>query len=260
MVVRFRSEFLRRFPPHLRNELQQLLPLVNGLELRAASAPQLTWPPPETPPEKLDFFLEMLWQSNVRRAVALYRGIVESLNESNFLVFAVLFRALFEQVVLLRAYWHHRISPVMAESAKEGVVTTAQLRQLITELHTAVARTKVEWAEILKGNIGQTAGAATPSDTVRLKAAAKAWTDEVGRLGMFTPLQLYDLLCDAAHPNFGGTILMMKDHAFGWANTSDSSIGARTFGLLYPSLAAVSNDFQRLLNLILLSKFEANQT
>lgn len=96
-VIRFRSEFLRRFPPHLRNELQQLPPLVNGLESRAASAPQLTWPPPETPQEKLDFFLEMLWQSNVRRAVALYRGIVESLNESNFLVFAVLFRALFEQ-------------------------------------------------------------------------------------------------------------------------------------------------------------------
>ena len=29
---------------------------------------------------------------NVRRAVALYRGMVESLNESNFLVFAVVFR------------------------------------------------------------------------------------------------------------------------------------------------------------------------
>jgi hypothetical protein len=227
--------------------------MVNGLDSQALAAPQLSWPPPEDPQEKFNFFLELLWQSNVRRAIAFYRGIVESLNESNVLVFIVVFRALFEQILLLRAYCHDRIYPVMAESTSTGIVTNAQLQQLIGDLYTAVARTKFEWEKVLKGNIEGLAGASNAPDGVGLKAAARAWT---GPLGLFTPTQLYDLLCDSAHPNIGGTLLLMRSDTFGWADSPDSSIGARTFAQLCPSLVAVSKEFNKLVDFIRLSKFE----
>jgi hypothetical protein len=68
------------------------------------------------------------------------------------------------------------------------------------------------------------------------------------RVGAFTPTYLYAVLCDLAHPNLGSALICMKHEELGFAKTPQSSMGARIFGLLYPSLAAIAMEFQNVQN------------
>jgi hypothetical protein len=175
------------------------------------------------------------------------------LNEANFLCFAVTFRAFYEQVLVLREYTHRRLLPVVQTRQKKGQVESGEMSALVSELHSLLRRSRVDWENFLTGKF-QDMDAQDTMDQVRLKAAAKARCDTGGRLGAFHPVGLYNVLCDLAHPNFGSALICMESDRFGFATSSFRSVGIRIFGFLYPSLAAVAMEFQKLQNALLLLK------
>src|ERR1700683_3464641 len=111
-MIRFRSEFLAQFPPKLRAQLGEFIRFIEVWEVAMRKAPETKWPPPTQLPDAFDYHVEILWQADVVRELNLCRGIVQNLNESNFLSFAVLFRAMFEHVLLTRQYWSTRLLPI----------------------------------------------------------------------------------------------------------------------------------------------------
>jgi hypothetical protein len=71
--------------------------------------------------------------------------MVQSLNDLNYLAFAVLFRSFFEMVLLLRQYWSSRILPVTDAAVKVGLITSNDLSQLVSDLSMAVRRSKASY-------------------------------------------------------------------------------------------------------------------
>ena len=97
-MTEFNPRFIAQFPAHLQPQLLQFATFVNGLQESLQGSPELRWPPPTDLREQFDYFVELALQANAAKGVSLCSGIVEALNENNFLSFAVLMRAFFEQV------------------------------------------------------------------------------------------------------------------------------------------------------------------
>jgi hypothetical protein len=127
-MIRFRSEFLSRFPPKQRSELNQFTSFVSGVEEALRKSPELHWRAPSDPRAMFDYYVELIWQANGVRCASLCCGIVQNLNELNFLSFAVLLRALFENVLLARQYFHSRLLPIVDACAKQGRVPKPRSR------------------------------------------------------------------------------------------------------------------------------------
>jgi hypothetical protein len=254
-MARFRDEFLEQFPSMLRPQLQTFTSFIDGWETLLGKAPDTPWPPPEPLPDAFDYHVEILWHANGVKAVNLCSGIVQSLNESNFLCFAVLFRAFFEQTLLVRQYFSSRLLPMINSCSKKGLVRAEDLSFLIRELHMSIRRSKLDWEKLLKGSLDGPVESTEVLDQVGLKAAAKQWEKDGAKLGAFTPTALYAVLCDVAHPNFGSSLMCMKVDGFGFARPRQPSTGAKIFGLLHPSLGAVATEFQNIQNGLLSLKF-----
>ncbi len=252
-MVQFAAQFLGQFPEHLQVQLQQFTSLVDTRQTVLSEAPRLKWPPPSAVDEAFDYHVELVWQANEAKGLSFCLGIIESLNEANFLCFAVTFRAFYEQVLLLRQYMHTRLLPVIGTCLKKGQVEFGQMTTLISELHSLLKRSRVDWESFLNGNF-QNMNSQDAMDQVGLKNAAKEWRDTGEQLGALNPVALYRALCDLAHPNFGSALICMQSDNFGFATSSFRSIGITVFGFLYPSLGAVSMEFQKLQNALLLLK------
>jgi hypothetical protein len=256
-VIRFRPEFVARFPSKQRTDLKKFTSFGSAVEEALRKAPELQWPPPSDTKAMFDYYVELIWQANFVRCANLCRGLVESLNELNFLCFAILFRAFFENVLLARQYFSTRLRPIVDACAKEGQVRFDELNSLIIELDTSVRRSKVDWDKLLAGNFDRIAEQSVAvSDTVGLKKAAKDWDQTGARLGALTPTDLYSVLCDLAHPNLGSALVCMRQVGFGFATPDQSSIGPKIFAFLYPSLAAVVMEFQSIHEKLLSLKFK----
>jgi len=245
-VVQFAQDFLDHFPPNLQAQLRQFAAFADEWEERLRKAPQVQWPAPRSLPDQFDHYLEFVWQTNAAKAVSLCRGIIQSLSERNFLSFAVLFRAFFEQVLLVRGYAARLVS-VVEEDIPKGQVESGKVARLIEELYRSVRRSRVDWEKFLKGEFRDISGE-NAMDEVRLKAAARAWQKTGAKLGVLEPMKLYDVLCDLGHPNFGSALVCMRSDDFGFVTNSSPSVGLTIFGFLYPSLAAVATEFQGLQN------------
>jgi hypothetical protein len=256
-MIRFRSEFLKRFSSKQRSDLNKFTSFVSALEAALGKSTRLDWPPPSDPRATFDYYIELIWQANAVRCANLCRGIVQNLNELNFLSFAVLFRALFENVLLARQYFHTRLLPIVNACCNQGQVNLEDLRSLVTELDTSVRRSKVDWDKILAGTPDHVADQGEAVwDKVSLKKASEEWDKAGSTLGALTPTTLYAVLCDLAHPNLGSALVCMKQDEFGFATPGHNSIGLSVFAELYPSLGAIITEFQRIQSALLLLKFD----
>jgi hypothetical protein len=254
-MVQFAKQFLGQFPEHLQAQLQQFTSLIDARQKALSRAPQMGWPPPTALDRAFDHHVELVWQANETKGLSFCLGIIQSLNEANFLCFAVTFRAFYEQVLLLRQYMHTRLLPVVGTCLKKGQVEFGEMSALISELHSLLRRSRVDWENFLMGQF-QNMNAKDAMDQVGLKNAAKAWHDTGEQLGALDPVALYSVLCDLAHPNFGSVLICMQSDSFGFATNSFRSVGIRIFGFLYPSLAAVAMEFQKMQNALLLLKLD----
>jgi hypothetical protein len=258
-MVQLAAQFLGQFPEHLQAQLQQFISLVDARQRALSSAPRMDWPPPTPLVEAFNHHVELVWQGNETKGLTFCLGIIQSLNEANFLCFAVTFRAFYEQVLLLRQYMRTRLLPVVTACQKKGQVEFGEMTTLISELHSLLRRSRVDWGNFLMGNF-QSMNAPDAMDQVGLKSAAKAWRDTGEKLGALDPVALYGVLCDLAHPNFGSALICMQSDNFAFATNSFRSVGIRVFGFLYPSLAAVAMEFQKLQNALLLLKLDQKES
>jgi hypothetical protein len=257
-MTTFNREFLDRFPSSLQHDLNKFTSAVDAREEALAGAPQIAWPPPSHPHDAFDHAIEIAWQSNGAKGVALCKGIIQAINCDNYLCFAVLFRAFFEQVLLLHEYWVSRLLPTVQECSKKGNVSSVELKKLANELSDAVRRTKIEYEEFFKMNANPTSADKVALEQVGLNKAAKNWNNAGGKLGNYSISNLYTILCDFAHPNLGSTVLCMSNE-LRFIPNSGSSFGIKVFAQLYPSLANVLQEFSDLQNKLLLLKFEPLQ-
>lgn len=257
-MTQFAAQFLGQFPDHLQADLKKFTSLVDVRQKALSRAPRMDWPPPTPLDEAFDHHVELVWQANETKGLSLCVGIIQSLNEANFLCFAVTFRAFYEQVLLLRQYMYTKLLPVVTTCQKKGQVESEEMRTLISELHSLLKRSRVDWKNFLTGQF-QNMTAHDAMDQVGLKNAAKAWRDTGEQLGALDPIALYGVLCDLAHPNFGSALICMQSDGFGFTTNSFRSVGIKVFGFLYPSLAAVAMEFQKLQKALLLLKLDQQE-
>jgi hypothetical protein len=255
-MIEFNPRFLAQFPPHLKPQLGQFAEFANGLQQSLRESPNLKWPPPTDLREQFDYFVELALQANAAKGVALCGGIVGALNENNFLSVAVLIRALFEQVLLIREYWTEHLLPVISKCANTGQVGPSELQDLIAKLHSSVRRSRIDWENFLAGKLDSLEDK-EQMDNVGLLKAAKAWTTTGKKLGVFTPSELYNVLCDFAHPNFGSALLCFSSDGLRFAEAFEPAVGLKAFGILYPSLASLAMELKQSLTQLERVKFKS---
>jgi hypothetical protein len=253
-MTEFNRRFIEQFPQGLQPQLLQFASFVNGLQQRAEEAPILQWPPPTEMREQFDYFVELTWQANAAKAIALCSGIVQALNDNNLLSVAVLMRAFFEQVLLMRQYWTESWLPVITKCASIGQVYPSDLQELNEKLHRSIRRSKIDWESFFHGDF-DSINAENQMDDVGLLKAAKSWTAAGEKIGMLTPAALYCVLCDFAHPNFGSALLCLSNESLRFGIATQPSMGLRAFGILFPSLASLTMELQKSLNQLLEVKF-----
>ena len=257
-MITFNREFLDRFPASLQRDLNKFTSAIDALEETLVLAPQIAWPPPSHPHDLFDYAVETAWQSNGAKGIALCKGIIQAINSNNYLSFAVLFRAFFEQVLLLHEYWVSRIMPTVKECANRGNVSSVELQKLTNELSEAVRRTKIEYEEFFNLNPNPLSADKVSLEQVGLNKAARNWDNAGGKLGNYSISSLYTILCDFAHPNLGSTVLCMSN-GLRFIPNSEGSLGIKVFAQLYPSLAKILQEFADLQNKLLLLKFKPVQ-
>jgi len=228
---------------------------VDGLEQSASSAPALKWPPPDYPPKAFDYFVEIVLQTNTAKGLDLCKGIVRSLNDANYLCFAVLLRAFFEQVLLIHEYWTDLWLPKIVECSRKGQIQVEDFRGLISELHMSVRRSQIDWESFLSGRF-ESVKDEDGTDKVRLNKAAAKWTAAGKKLGALSPSALYSVLCDFGHPNFGSALLCVPNQDFGFSKAPGLPVGGKVFAILYPSLAALCNELKKALIDLEMMKFK----
>jgi len=253
-MTEFNREFIEQFPQGLQPELLQFASFVNELQQRVEEAPQLQWSPPTEIREQFDYFVELAWQANAAKGTALCSGIVQALNDNNLLSFAVLMRAFFEQVLLMRQYWTESWLPVITKCASTGQVYPSDLQELNAKLHRSIRRSKVDWESLFRGDF-DSINAKDQMDDVSLLKAAKSWTATGEKIGMLAPAALYCVLCDFAHPNFGSALLCLSNEDLRFGTATQPSTGLRAFGILFPSLVSLTMELQKSLGQLLKAKF-----
>jgi hypothetical protein len=254
-MIEFRPRFIAQFPAHLQAQMLQFAAFVNGLQQSLRESPTLQWPPPTDLREQFDYFVELALQANAAKGTALCSGIVGALNENNFLSVAVLIRAFFEQVLLIREYWTEQLLPVISKCASAGQVGPGELQDLIAKLHSSVRRSRIDWENFLAGKLDSLEDK-EQMDNVGLLRAAKAWTTTGKKLGIFTPSELYNVLCDFAHPNFGSALLCFSGDGVRFADAFEPTVGLKAFGVLHPSLASLAMELKQFLAQLELVKFK----
>ena len=243
-MTEFNPKFIAQFPPQLQPQLLQFAAFVNGLQESLRESPELRWPPPTDLWEQFDYFVELVLQANAAKGISLCSGIVGALNENNYLSVAVLMRAFFEQVLLIREYWADHWLPVLSKCASAGRVEPSELQELIGKLHSSVRRSKINFENFLSGKFAALEDKDQMDDVTLLKAA-RAWTAAGKKLGMFTPSGLYNLLCDFAHPNFGSAVLCLSTDEIRFAGAIEPTTGLKAFAILYPSLSALAMELKQ---------------
>ncbi|MBI4838438.1 MAG: hypothetical protein HY806_04720 [Nitrospirae bacterium] len=134
-------------------------------------------------------------------------GLISSINNKDFLSYALLGRSLIEHTAVIR-YYHNLIVKNIQEPVKKGDISEVEIKKLIEILDKHIKCHRFDWDTYLKGDfekLTEKYEIENYKSQVNVKTCVAKWAEEQSEIKV-----LYDLFCDLVHPNIGSTFLIMK--------------------------------------------------
>lgn len=175
--------------------------------------------------EIINKYLKFLYALHQAKYTELTGSLIESVNNKEYLIFALCGRSLLELTASLR-YHTNDLLPIIQDSAKSGIVTSQQQIMLVNNLDKHIRGGKFNWGEFHYGDRSSFAAQlvedrkkknrknkqsepppspeqANPNQ-VNIQTAIDKWAKEDSGVQL-----TYDYFCELVHPNLGSNFLVM---------------------------------------------------
>ena len=207
----YSRKFSQTFSQQVGDRLTPLLKQFEeiSLSLAAKSLDEVVWQPPEKLHELLDHYLETLSSVYFKKYSVFSQSLIQVLNEENYLLYGLIGRAIIEHTAVLRYYVTSKMLPLAQEVVADGIITEAEIEELIQWLDKHLAGCRFDWnsflADYLEKIKGLKSESAIQQSQVNILTCLQKWERENHKIA-----HLYELFCDLVHPNLGSTLLITR--------------------------------------------------
>jgi len=202
-------------------------------------------------------YLRAILASTAVKHVSLSLSLIESVNKSDFLSYALSARSIVEAVATLRYLLLSKLGPIISRMVQSGEYDGLHVKELIERENTYLRGTRFDWIEFFENGFqplneryadwlidkkkNKQAKKWKPGRTVleqfSVSTCLEKWAGQEPGVGV-----LYDLLCDMVHPNIGSVMATMvcDDEKVRFKIRDSDSQGFRLFELSFPALATLA--------------------
>jgi hypothetical protein len=219
-------------------------------------------------------YVRAILASTSAKQVSLAIGLIEAVNNNDFLSYALTARSIVEIVATLRYLLVNKLQPIIHEMSVAGQYTSSHVQRFIKEEDVYLRGTRFDWVEFFENGFrplneryaewlvekkkDKTAkkwkpGRPAPIEQVGTATCLEKWAQAQPGIGV-----LYDLLCDMVHPNIGSVMsTMVPQHdRIRFKVRDPSSEGFKLFQYSFPALVTLTDHeryhlFSVLMNLFL---------
>lgn len=247
-MLKFDDEIKKLTNPKIHPILDQIAEAANSLADKAAKIIEVVWPPKHNDIRELfNDYLDLIWGAYTQKISLITSGLISSINNKDFLSYALLGRSLIEHTAVIR-YYHNLIVKNIQESVKRGAVSEVEIKKLIEILDKHIRGHRFDWDTYFKGDFEKLTKEYKIEDyksQVNVKTCLDKWVEEQPEIKV-----LYDLFCDLVHPNIGSTFLVMKggNGSIIFGGNEGHSIGIDVFYHTFVGLAATIKKFSEYIN------------
>jgi len=219
-----------------------------------AKALEFPWTSESLDPRHLhNMYVRNLITCYVSKFSDLSNGILEGVERSNFLVYALCGRALIETTATLRFYLHQQYKPLL----DRGQLGPKEMQALLEIDDRHLRGTRFDWESFLFGNYsklkedviaqldskrkGKTSPVAQESiirPQISILTCVERWATDVPDV-----LIVYNLFCDLVHPNIGSAFLVASTSPEGlfFSRFRGEPVGRQIFEQSLPILLSTSH-------------------
>jgi hypothetical protein len=170
-------------------------------------------------------FVKAILASTGAKYLSLSLSLVESVNEYDFMGYALAARSIIEIVATFRYFVRLKLAPIVHQMSTSEHYTATQVDQLIEQENVYLRGTRFDWASFFEGGFRPlneryaewltekkkdknakkwTPGRLPPVEQVNVTTCLEKWAEAEPGIGT-----LYDLFCDLVHPNIGSVMSTM---------------------------------------------------
>ncbi len=179
----------------------------------------------DTPYEVIRTHLKFLYAQHQAKYAELTGALIDSVNNKEYLLFALCGRSLLELTAMLRFYIK-KLEPVIRKTTETGIVTHEQQKLIIDILDSQARGGRFNWIEFYAGNrvrfaeklvearkkkggkdVNQNSATALDKITpkqVNVLTTIEQWGKDVPLVSL-----AYEYFCELVHPNVGNNFLVM---------------------------------------------------
>lgn len=198
-------------------------------------------------------YLNLLWANYITKFATFTQAIIRALNESDFLTYALVGRAMIEHTAVFRYYEKVKIIPLIDKSLPARKLTTEDLLQLTNILDQHLRGGRFNWQAYIDHDFRALFDRKrTPLKQIGVGECISEWEKDYPSITV-----LYDLFCDFVHPNLGSTLLVVRvwPEGTGIGGNRGRLAGIELFSPTFVGIASVIEEASRLLNNLLLLQF-----
>ncbi|TKF50302.1 hypothetical protein FCV63_24590 [Vibrio lentus] len=255
----FNSEMIQAFPDKYEKLFSDFEKVIINIE-ELASEKHVWNKSPNDHFELLNNQLNLVWACNVSKLNELYRTLVESINQQQYLIYGMVGRSIIEHVATMRYYMNDKVLNVVNNAVDTGNLNDVnELNQLLDKF---LRGGRFDWESFFSGDFeklktakGQDKAANELSQVNTLTCIQKWSKDEA------TVEILYDLFCDLVHPNIGSSMLVMHewDDGIGFGGLCEKKTGQDIMLMTIAGIVFLSNNIANYLNSMLLLQVDSSQ-
>lgn len=251
MALQFDESVKRRVPEEHQALLLNFEEITRGMYEHSTNN-KFVWNPPNNPKLLLNHYLDILWAVHICKFSELCQALIDAVNRQEFIVYGLVGRSLIEHAAVMRYYFKHRIQSTVDEAVQTGVVSSEQIRKIVSELDQFLRGSRFNWEAFLTGKFDELLDQKKDimmQTQINTLTCIQKWAKETPQT-----MVLYDLFCDLVHPNIGSTLLIMKKwtEGVGFGGQDGEPVGEDVFIRTLAGLVALFRDIQIYLNAMLL--------
>ena len=194
-----------RFPPSHWILLDDLSKILNDLSQK--SEPMFSYSPTHDLVQFYNGYIDFALSIYVDKFKQMYRALAESLEREWYIVYAQSGRSIIENTATLRYYARHKDFNEAKENCQHDRMDKKTIMHAIETLDRFVRGNRFSWEAFIEGRFDELSK--TPHQEnlaqVNIRTCLDHWFKDSPTIE-----NLYDLLCDLVHPNFGSNMLVMR--------------------------------------------------
>ena len=236
--MKFSDTTFSRFPETHHILLHTLSDIFHELEARAKV--EAFRPLTSNPVEAFNGYIDFALAIYHSKLFQLFRAIVKSIEDQDYLIYAQSGRAVLENTATIRYYARHQDFAVASGAWNKSSMTDPILRKANETLDRFIRGNRFSWDAFMEGRLNDLSK--TPHQDhlsqINSNTCLQKWFKDQPNLET-----LYDLFCDLVHPNFGSNLLVLGTTEKGLLAGGEASESISIF-IVAPTMAGLIGTYK----------------